>query len=705
MSATFNLYVDPSGDDRNSGTANAPLATLSGARDAIRAIKHASGMPKGGITVYIREGLYRHEESFVLEEQDSGTPEAPIVYTAAEGEEVRISGGIPLSAEHFLPVTEEAVRARLQADVRDRVLQIDLKALGLNEFGQISKSGFGFPAVAANPELFFNGSTMTLARYPNEGYVKIEKVIDPGGNPREYDGDKVKIAEELTKAATFRFKDDRPLHWINTGDIWMYGYWQWDWADGNLRIASIDASSHSLTTEGASYYSMRADQRYYYYNILEELDTPGEWYLDRQKGILYFYPPGPLETAEAELSLLVAPLVLLRNTSHVTFSHLTFEVSRGAGIQIIGGSDNIVAGCTLRRLGSMAVIIGEESSGNADSATKEREERYIRGGRRNGVVHCKIYDTGTGGILLSGGDRITLEAGGNYARCNDISRYSRLKLTYSAAVELMGVGHIAANNYIHHAPHVGILLYGNDHTVEYNEVYKVLMETGDAGAIYIGRDWTEQGNTIRYNFIHHIHNDVSQAHMGIYLDDMASGVEMYGNVLYDVDLAVLIGGGRSNILRNNLILNCARSVQLDARSMPGEWAANHSLEGQVMHRRLLSMPIHAEPWRSKYPALLTLWEDMPSCPKYNVVERNVIYKTGVTSNVDGDTVSDHEDTMLIHKYARQYGVVEQNWVTSEELSFVDANEQNFALKPDSPVFRHIPGFENIPFAKIGLKNE
>lgn len=125
------------------------------------------------------------------------------------------------------------------------------------------------------------------------------------------------------------------------------------------------------------------------------------------------------------------------------------------------------------------------------------------------------------------------------------------------------------------------------------------METGDAGAIYIGRDWTEQGNIIRYNFVHPIHNDASLDHVGIYLDDMASGVEIYGNVLYDIDLAVLIGGGRSNILRNNLILNCSRSVKLDARSMPGEWAANHSMEGQVMHRRLLALPIHSEPWRSK----------------------------------------------------------------------------------------------------------
>jgi hypothetical protein len=701
MNEKYVIYVDTAGDDRNPGTASAPLATLAGTREAIRVLKQTSGFPSGGVTVQMREGVYRLAESFLLEEQDSGTADAKIMYTAADGEDVRISGGINLPAERFLPVGDESVRARLQEQVRDHVLQIDLLALGLTQYGTIAKSGFGLPPIAAAPELFYNGATMTIARYPSEGYVKIKHVIDPGGNPREYDGDQEKISKELSKGATFEYADDRPARWHNSGDIWMYGYWYWDWADGNLRIDSIDTASGQITTDGASFYSMRDDQRYYYYNVLEELDTPGEWYLDRTKGILYFYPPGPIQTSNVQLSLLSDPLVLLRGVSHVTFSKLTFEVSRGTGVQIIGGADNLVAGCTLHRLAGFAVLIGEDSKGLASTATKEREDMYINGGERNGVVSCTIYDTGIGGIVLAGGNRRTLKPGGNYARNNEISGYSRLKLTYSAAVQFNGVGQTAAHNYIHDAPHVGVLIYGNDHVTEYNHIYNVLTETGDAGAIYIGRDWTEMGNVIRYNYIHHIHNDVSRLHIGIYLDDMASGLEMYGNVLHDIDLPVMIGGGRSNVLRNNLILNCRRSLQLDARSKPGEWAELHSLEGQVMHRRLQAMPITSEPWCSKYPALPTLWQDTPSYPKYNVVERNVIYQTGRTWRHE-DLMSEHEDTMWIDDTGRQYGTIRDNWLTSEDLSFVDESGRNFELRADSPVFLNIPGFEPIPFEKIGL---
>ncbi|GGD72518.1 right-handed parallel beta-helix repeat-containing protein [Paenibacillus nasutitermitis] len=698
------LYVAPQGNDDNSGAADEPLATLVGAREAIRRLKRKAGLHDGGVTVRLMGGQYKLTESFVLVEQDSGTAAAPIVYCAEDGEEVRISGGIDLPVDRFTPVKDDSVRARLQERVRDRVVQIDLSALGITEFGGIVKSGFGISANANHvspPELFYDGKAMTLARYPSEGYVKVEEVVDPGGNPRDVEGDRDKVAGEMRKDATFAYTDDRPSHWLNDGDIWMYGYWYWDWADGNLRIASINAAEGQVTTDGASYYSIREGQRYYYYNVLEELDEPGEWYLDRMNGMLYFYPPGPLEAGSIQLSLLGDPLALLNGASHIVFRNLTFEVSRGSGVQIIDGTDNLVAGCTLRRLAGFGVLIGAESDAPASAATGEREDPFVRAGMRNGVVGCDIYDTGIGGIILAGGERKTLNAAGNYARNNDISQYSRLKLTYSAAVQFNGVGNIAANNYIHDAPHVGVLIYGNDHITEYNHIYNVLTETGDAGAVYIGRDWTEQGNIVRYNYIHRIHNNVSKLHIGIYLDDMASGVEMYGNVLHDIDLAVMIGGGRSNVLRDNLILNCNRSLQLDARSKPGEWAEQHAKEGQVMHRRLLAMPVQSEPWRSKYPALLTLWEDTPSYAKYNVVEHNVIYKTG-RSWYHGGLMSKHEDTMWIDPTGREFGTIRDNWATSEDLSFVDEAGENFALRPESAVYRTIPGFESLPFERIGL---
>ena len=101
-----------------------------------------------------------------------------------------------------------------------------------------------------------------------------------------------------------------------------------------------------------------------------------------------------------------------------------------------------------------------------------------------------------------GGDRKKLEAGRNFALNNNIHHFSRWVRTYRPAVYLYGVGHRVAHNRVHDAPHNAVLFWGNDHVLEFNEVYRVCTETGDAGAFYIGRDWTQRGNVIRYNYFH-----------------------------------------------------------------------------------------------------------------------------------------------------------------------------------------------------------
>lgn len=661
-------YIAVNGNDGNSGTKESPFATLEGARDAIRILKNSSSLPEGGITVFIRGGVYQLVKTFLLEECDSGTPEKAIVYSAYRDEDVRIIGGIDLPAERLGPVTDPEILGRLSEQAREQIVQIDLKELGVTDYGRIEQVGYGFPFSVATPELFVNSTTMALARYPSNGYVKIEHVVDPGGNPRLFDQDAERLVEEQLKGAILTITDPRPFGWKNTGDLWMHGYWFWDWADANLRIASLDAAKGQLHTEQASHYSVRDGQRYFYYNVLEELDTPGEWYLDRESGIVYFYPPTPItEDCRVQLSLFDDTLVRLDGVSHVTFRKLTLEVSRGAGVHIKGGSHNLIAGCTLCKLGGFAVVIGEDTQTGANAGTDHR------------VLSCTIYDTGIGGIFLGGGDRTTLTPGRNEALNNEIFKYSRLKRTYSPAIQLHGVGNIAAHNEIHDAPHLGIFFHGNDHLIEFNNIYSVLTETGDAGAIYTGRDWSEQGNVIRFNHIHHINNDSSGGQVGVYLDDMASGVTILGNIFLDVDIPFVVGGGRNNSITNNLIINCRRSVYIDDRGKTGSWAS-YLVEDGTMQQRLEEVPYQVEPWRSKYPHLLTILQDEPGTPKYNTVARNILYRTGMIP-YKNHLASD--DILTIAPAVREHGTIEMNYEILGNLS------------------KLVSYFELIPFGKIG----
>ena len=211
MPATAEFYVAANGSDTNPGTRAKPFATLECARDAIRAIKQSRELPTGGITVWIRGGTYPLEKTFELAADDSGTETSPIVYRSCEGEEVRLSGGREI--KRFKPITDPAILSRIDEPYRDKILRADLKVHGITDFGEMRSRGFGRSIVPAGLELFFRDKPMILARWPNDGWAKIAAV--PAGQ----------------QGGKFTYEGDRPKRWAGADDIWIHGYWSWDWAD------------------------------------------------------------------------------------------------------------------------------------------------------------------------------------------------------------------------------------------------------------------------------------------------------------------------------------------------------------------------------------------------------------------------------------------------------------------------------------------
>ena len=635
------LYVAPSGCDSWAGTKTKPLATLEKARDILRLMGKAGKIPRGGVTVWVRGGSYERAKPFELSEEDSGTSHATITYRAVPGELVRLAGGRAVT--NFVPVTDPTILARLDEGARGRVLQADLRALGITDFGNVKSGGM---------ELFFQDRPMTLARWPNQGFTVIAEVV--GGRPFDVRGTQGDLVGK------FSYEGDRPKRWLGEKEIWVHGYWFWDWADERQKVESIDLEKHVISLAPPYHdYGYRKGQWFYVFNLLAELDSPGEWYLDRDTGILYFWPPGPLAEGRAMVSVLPT-LVTMRGTSHVTVQGLTLEAARGTAITITGGREDRIVGCTIRNVGGYAV--------------------QVEGGAGNGVVGCDIYGTGDGGIILDGGDRRTLTPGRHNAENNHIHHYSRWDRMYQPAISLAGVGNRAAHNLIHDAPHQAIAFSGNDHVIEYNEIHDVCTEANDAGAIYSGRDWTWRGTVIRYNFLHHITGRGGEGCMGVYLDDMLSGTRVHGNVFYRVSEAVFIGGGRDNIVDGNIFVDCSPAVHVDARAM--NWAAYHV--DTTMKEGLRAVPYQQSPWRDRYPGLVGILDDEPAAPKGNVIARNICVR-GQWEEIEEE--------------ARPFVRLEANLLDRDPL-FVDEAHMNFQLRADSPAYRS--GFEPIPVEKIGL---
>ena len=176
--------------------------------------------------------------------------------------------------ERFCAVDDPAILARLDPAVRGKVVEADLRGLGVRDFGQAAGGN-------QRADLYCNDRPMTLARWPSEGFVKMGELV--GNRPFAYNS-----ARTGNREGKFVYDGDRPSRWRGEPDIWLYGYWAWDWADGYQRVASIDTVGHVISLAPPnSPYGYRKGQRYYALNLLCELDRPGQWYLDRQTGRLY----------------------------------------------------------------------------------------------------------------------------------------------------------------------------------------------------------------------------------------------------------------------------------------------------------------------------------------------------------------------------------------------------------------------------------
>ena len=667
--ARADFYVSPGGNDSGSGTIASPFATLEKARDAVRAAKQSGANSAGAITVWLRAGDFLRTNALALSSADSGSEGAPVVWRAYGDERVRLLGGRVLSG--FEPVNDSAVLSRLDETSRSHVQQLNLRAQGITSFGELRSRGFGRATTPAHGELFFAHRPMTLARWPNGGaWEKLAGFPAGSGKGDDHGGSIGDLPNGFTYAG------DRPRRWKDVDDLWVHGFWAWDWANSYERVASLNLDQRVVRTAAPhGLYGFRAGQRFYWLNLLEELDQPGEWFLDRKSNMLYFWPPAPVTSGETLLSVLDGPLITMTGASHITIEGLTLEATRGSGIEITGGAGHRIVGCLLRNLGNLGVV--------------------INGGTNHGVASCDIYDTGDGGVSLTGGDRQTLSPGGHFVENSHFQRQARWSKCYAPCVLLSGVGLRVSHNQMHDHPHCAILFTGNDHLIEFNDIHHIALETGDVGAIYTGRDYTFRGNRIRHNFIHET-GGVGMGSMGVYMDDCVSGTEVFGNVFYKTHWAMFIGGGRDHRVENNLFVDCDPAIRVDGRGLDTSAVWRDMVE-KYMRQQMATVP--SALYRERYPALKSLdaYYGPPQGPSIqgtafkgipaeaNVITRNVCVGKWFEAGW--------------HATTNQFDL-RNNYVTSDSKQVGPAAD-GFPIAAESPAWK--TGFSPVPFDQIGIR--
>ncbi len=637
------IHVAPQGRDVNDGSSDRPFATLERARDEIRALKKRGALPAGGVVVLIHGGEYPVVKTFALSAEDSGSPQAHIIYRAAPGEKPVFRGGVRL--RDWTAVRDEALLKRVPEEARGKVIQADLKANGVTGVLPLKLGGFasgnGFVTHPAH-ELFFNGKAMHLARWPDESFVRIKDVVVKDGT-KGYD----RVGSKVGK---FTYDGDRPARWTNEPDLLLYGYWFWDWADSYERVESIDAQAKVITLAAPLHrYGFSVGAPYYAVNALCELDQPGEWHLDRKTGTVLLYPPADAGNATIEFSTFADTMVRLDNVSHVRLEGITWDLGSADAIHIRGGENCLLAGCTIRRFAGNALEVS---------------------GTGHGVLSCDVSSMGRGGIIMNGGNRKTLAPGKLFVENCDIHELSRIDHTYTPAILLNGVGNRIAHNRIHDINSSAMRVEGNDHVIEFNDVFRVVLESDDQGGADMWGNATYRGNICRYNSWRDIGGHPKLGQAGIRLDDAISGTLIYGNIFVRASTgrtgfgAVQIHGGKDNIIDNNLFVEGIAAISLT----PWQDQRWREFVGKALDDRAIDKAMYLH----RYPELNSVLENA----NRNHIWRNVVVRCEFLRR-------DSKRNELIDNTVMKEGKLPAQ------------------LRADSPLLKR-PGFAPIPVELIGL---
>ncbi|MBQ9082459.1 MAG: right-handed parallel beta-helix repeat-containing protein [Clostridia bacterium] len=477
----------------------------------------------GETEICFAPGIYQVRGSIRLSPWNEG-----LRFTSEGG--AMLCGAMPMTDWH--PITEEMC-GRFHPSVQDRVVYCELQPGEIQPFR--SRGAMRGSSVGASE--LIGDVPMQIARYPRQGYSLITGV----GKVADADEWGAKDGE-LENG--FVWQNDRVQEWSPENDIWALGYWKYDWANSLEQVESFDCSGHFQMKPPYGWYGYRIGQRVCFYNITEEIREPGDYVLDTAQNRIYLYPAGDL--ANIRMSNNSDPLFWLEEAANITIENLYLGDTCGAAIEAIRCDGLHIDRCHFDRIGSCAVCIVD--------------------GHAPVMENCTVHRCGDGGVVMSGGDRCTLEPMNGRIFNNHFYDIGCWGKCYFPAIAMSGVGIEASRNLIHDCPHTAIMYWGNEIKITDNEVYRVVLETGDSGAIYAGRDLTFRGNEVSHNYIHHLGAGVGIGTMGIYNDDTLCGTKMCDNFFEEVTRAIQLGGGRDFIVRNNVFVKCAPAVHFDSRS-------------------------------------------------------------------------------------------------------------------------------------------
>lgn len=584
--AQVTLYVSPDGKDAwtgrldspNAKNTDGPFSTLERARDAVRklrALDKRERHPARRVTVLLRGGTYTLAKTLVFRPEDSGTEEAPTVYTAYPGETPVISGGRHVTGWR--------------------------KSNGQLWVARAPK-GWYFT------RLFVNGKKKARAREPDtDNWNRWWQVVD--GGPPEPD------APEGMGSREFKFPPNTLRNWENLADIEVNSLPSFRYANFISSLAKVDEPTSTATLRSMAYYNFKPGDPFRVENAPEALDQPGEWCVNTVSGTVYYWPQEEerMEQAEAIAPALTELVRFQGNEQEENFVHdmvlrgFTFTHCDRRRWHEHPEEDE----ANLHGLDSAVYLEGTERCAIEDCRFVEVAgfgARFNLTARGNRFVGNEVVGAGCGAIQLGGYGPGTKDVNKGHTISHNHIHHSSTDFWHAGAIDIRQSGeNQIAHNLIHHMPYTAIMisgahtayfkqyrgkgpgigrakynfrwdeipdddpltaesvkpfLHGRNNTVEHNVVYEVLGRLpADGGALYgFGQGL---GNVFRSNLVYRAHC------LAIYLDNEFDGVLVENNVVYD-SASPFGGSGANPTLVGNALFEAGKAppeVQLLGKQM------------------------------------------------------------------------------------------------------------------------------------------
>ena len=704
------IFVSTVGDDSGDGSEEEPLRTLEKAIDVANEMREDSDKL---IEILLREGTYSVTNTIKIINSQKDDPLLKI--SAYQDEKVTINAGVDIPLSAMSIADSDFTNAIIDKPNAGSVLQYNLKDAQIEDLGEISLRGHLISdEKEAQAELSLNGEVQKLAGWPNGEYTGLIKPTDSN----EY-GKRTKSG--IANGCSFQVNYDRPSQWSKPEQAWLSGTIGPNYEFDYYPVSRFDSEEKRVYLSRGALEKYYTDPYYRFENVPEELDEPGEYYIDRQSGMLYFYPP---EDAPKDSVLTItmstptldvsgkAPNSMFRieNSKNIVFENLIFKGGRGSAITGKNNSNIQFINCEINSFGENGIRF--------DASTDIK------------ISDCKIHDVGQDGILfVSCGNYKTLSPSNIVVSNNDIYNFARLERSYKTGIDFgyRCVGATAANNHIHNGPHAGMIFYGVNNDIYGNEFDNLVTEFSDMDALYCNNSnypW-ERGNKIHNNYFHDIgKSSMNGRHQinvrAIRTDNRGCGLNIYENLFYNIGnggngngnngIGAITAEGTRNRIFNNLFVDCNEAYfntlqykeieNADDGTLYPDTVINSSgvevantINGAKVADLKKQMENYLPVYGKQFPELYKYFYEHPNMSKTNEFKNNMIINIAIPlSNFNG---TQNEEGF---RGSQMLTAASGNYVSTSDPGFVSYDNGNLELSSSATLLvEGLPKFEMSSF--------